>query len=76
MNRKNWFEVAKLFVMWFALVCLFGLIFATMWIYAGPALTIFVGVAIVLFLLFHTPMFRKWWQKSEEEWKEELFKKR
>lgn len=73
MNRKDWFELIKVFFMWLALVCLFGLLFATMWIYTSPALTIFVGCAIALFLLFHTPGFRRWWSSAEKDWEELLF---
>lgn len=73
MNRKDCFEVAKLVIMWLALVSLFGLIFGAMWIYTGPALTIFVGGAIALFLLFNTPGFRRWWSRADKDWEEALF---
>ncbi len=73
MNRKDWFEVAKLVVIWLALVCLFGLIFAGLWIYTSPALTVFVGVAIVLFILFHTRRFRDWWSRADKDWEDALF---
>lgn len=73
MNRKDWIGLIKVFFIWLALVCLFGLIFATMWIYTSPALTIFVGGAIVLFLLFHTPRFRRWWSSAEKDWEDALF---